>query len=189
MRNTTLHALEALICLPTLVMIVQREARMAAHRLWSLGCWSNLHPNKGHSSFFNWLQNSDPTFNMGVDVMRPAFNLESKYRVIMLTREDWTSGSRPPPEIKGLVWYTDGTRMKDGTGAGVYGQSLKRRLSFSLGRYTTVFQAEIFAILACVYDIQSQNRPEKYISICSDSQVALKALQSVKTTSSLVHQC
>ena len=59
---------------------------MAAHRLWSLGCWSNLHPNKGHSSFFNWLQNSDPTFNMGVDVMRPAFNLEPKYRVTMFTR-------------------------------------------------------------------------------------------------------
>ena len=111
------------------------------------------------------------------------------FRVTMLTREDWTLGTGTPPEIKGLVWYTDGSRMKEGTGAGVYGQSLKRRLSFSLGRYTTVFQAEIFAILACVYDIQSQNRPEKYISICSDSQAALKALQAVRTTSSLVHQC
>jgi len=121
--------------------------------------------------------------------MRPAFNLEPKYRVTMLTREDWTSGSGPPPEIKGLVCYTDGSRMKEGTGAGVYGQSLKRRLSFSLGKYTTVFQAEIYAILACAYDLQSLNRPEKYISICSDSQAALKALKAVKTTSSLVHQC
>jgi Fe2+ or Zn2+ uptake regulation protein len=34
-------------------------------------------------------------------------------------------------------------KLKEGTGAGVYGQSLKRRLSFSLGRYATVFQAEI----------------------------------------------
>ena len=63
--------------------------------------------------------------------------LKAPPRVTMLNREDWTLGSGPPPEIKGLVWYTDGSRMKEGTGAGVYGQSLKRRLSFSLGRYTT----------------------------------------------------
>ena len=79
--------------------------------------------------------------------------------------------------------------MKEGTGAGVFGQSVKRRLSFSLGRYTTVFQAEIYAILACVNEIQLQNRPEKYISICSDSQAALKALQAIKTTSYLVYHC
>jgi hypothetical protein len=40
--------------------------------------------------------------------------------------------------------------MREGTGAGVYGQSVRKRLSFSLGRYTTVFQAEIYAILACL---------------------------------------
>jgi hypothetical protein len=28
---------------------------------------------------------------------------------------------------------------------------------------TQVFQAEIYAILACVYEIQLQNRPEKYV--------------------------
>jgi ribonuclease HI len=121
--------------------------------------------------------------------MRPAFNLEPKYRVTMLTREEWIRGSGSPPYVKGLVWYTDGSKMKEGTGAGVYGQSVKRRLSFSLGRHTTVFQAEIYAILACVYEIQSYTGSEKYISICSDSQAALKALQAVRTTSPLVHQC
>jgi len=79
--------------------------------------------------------------------------------------------------------------LREGTGAGVYGQSAARRLSFSLGRYATVFQVEICAILASAYEIQSQNRPEKYVSICSDSLVALKALKVIRTTSSLVHQC
>jgi hypothetical protein len=125
---------------------------------------------------------------MGVDIMRPAFNLEPRYRVTMLTREDWTKGQGAPLEIKGLVWFTDGSKMKGGTGAGVYGQSLTRRLSFSLGKYATVFQAEIHAILACAYKIQSLKRPERYVSICSDSQAALKALQVVRT-SPLVHQC
>jgi hypothetical protein len=103
------------------------------------------------------------------------------------TFPDGQSGS--PPEVKGLIWYTDGSKMKEGTGAGVYGQSLKRRLGFPLSRYTTVFQAEIYAILACVYEIQLHIKSEKYISICSDSQVALKVLRAVRTTSPLVSQC
>jgi hypothetical protein len=98
---------------------------------------------------------------MGVDVRRPAFNLEHKYRVTMLTREDWTGGTGAPPVVKGLVWFTDWSRMTGGTGAGVYGQSVRRRLSFSLSKYATVFQAKIYAILACVHEIQLQNRPEK----------------------------
>ena len=64
-----------------------------------------------------------------------------------------------------------------------------RRLSFSLGRYATVFQAKKCAILACVYEIQFQSRPEKYVNICSDSHVALKALQVERTTFPLVQQC
>ena len=123
---------------------------------------------------------------MWVDVMRPVFNLEPQYRVIMLIREDWTKVTGAPPVVKGLVWFTG--RVQDEDGAGVYGQSVGRRLSFSLGRYATVFQAEIFAILACVYEIQSQNRSEKYVSICSDSQAALTALQATRT-SPFVQQC
>jgi hypothetical protein len=127
---------------------------------------------------------------MGGDAMRPAFNFEPKYRVTMLTREEWTKGAGTPPVVKGPVWFTDGSNMKEGTGARVYGQSVGRRLIFSLGRYATVFQAEIYsyAILACVHEIPFQNRPEKYASICSDSQAALKALQAVRT-SPLVQQC
>ena len=55
-------------------------------------------------------------------------------------------------------------------------------------RYATLFQAEIYAILACAYEIQLYGRPEKYLSICSDSQVALKAFQANRT-SPLVQQC
>jgi ribonuclease HI len=77
----------------------------------------------------------------------------------------------------------------EGTGAGFYGQSANRRLSISLGKYATDFQAEVCAILACVHEIETQDGPEKYVSICSNSQAALKALQAAKTTSPLVRQC
>ena len=48
-----------------------------------------------------------------------------------------------------------------------------------------VIQAEVYVILACAQEIEAQDRPEKYVSICSDSQAALKALQAAKTTSPL----
>ena len=70
----------------------------------------------------------------------------------------------------------------EGTGAGVYGQSVDRRLSMSLVKHATVFQTEVYAILACVQETETQDRPEKYVSICSDSQAALKALQPAKTS-------
>jgi len=111
--------------------------------------------------------------------MRPVFNLEPKYRVTMLTREDWTNGTGAPPAVKELIWFTDGSKMREGTRAGVYGQSVGRRHSLPLGRYAPVFQDEIYAILACVHEIQTQNRSENYINICSDSQAVLKALQTV----------
>ena len=133
------------------------------------GVWEvHLRPNRGHSSILMRHQQSDPSFSMGVDVMRPAFNLEPKYRVTMLTREEWTAGTGASTAVKGLVWFTDRSSMREGTGAGVCGQSVGRRLSFSLGRYATVFQAEICAILACAYEIQLQNRPERHVSMCSD---------------------
>jgi hypothetical protein len=118
---------------------------------------------------------------MGLDVMRPAFNLEPKYRVTMLTREEWTRGPGTPPEVKGLLWFTDGYRMKEGTAAAVYGQSVGRRLSIFLGKYDTVFQAEIDAILVCAYEIHMNVRPEKYAIICSDSSSGCQNSVSICT--------
>jgi len=75
-----------------------------------------------------------------------------------------------------------------GPGLGSMG-NMGRRLSICLGKHATVFQAEVYAILACVHEIATEDRQEKYISICSDSQAVLKVLQAAKTTSPLVRQC
>ena len=125
---------------------------------------------------------------MGVDVMRPVYNFEPQYKVTMLTKQDWTKATCTPA-IKGLACYKDWSKVRDGTGASVCGPSVGRRLSFSLGRYATVFQAEIYVILACAHEVQSRSRTERYVCICSDSLAALKALKAIKTTSPLVYQC
>jgi len=81
--------------------------------------------------------------------MRPACNFEPKHRVTMSTREEWTKGPKAPPAVQGPIWNTDESRKQKATGAGVFGQSFRRRLSISIGRYTIVFQAvKTYAILA-----------------------------------------
>ena len=69
-------------------------------------------------------------------------------------------------------------------GCSVFNQTTNLKLTLPLGMYGTVFQAEIYAIVACVSSLY--NEREASITICSDSQAALKALQSAKTRSSLV---
>jgi hypothetical protein len=120
-RTTHAGAMEAFTGLPPLDLVIYCEARSVAHRLWRLGCWSYLHPNRGHSSIPTRLQKCDPIFNMAVDVIRPVFNLKPKYRVTMLTREEWTRGPGTLPSVKGLVWSQIDPGLRRGPGLGSLG--------------------------------------------------------------------
>jgi hypothetical protein len=81
------------------------------------------------------------------------------------------------PDKKGvLIWYTDGSKTNKGTGAGVYCHGTRLRHSFSLGQYTTVFQAEVYAIKACAGANMDRNYKNRNIYILSDSQAEIKAL-------------
>jgi hypothetical protein len=114
MCTTPTNAMEALVGFPPLDLAVMGEARASVHYLRSLESWSYLHPNSGHSNILVRLHQSDPVFNMNVDVIRPAYNLEPKYRVALLSREDWAAGTRTPPIVKGHDWFTDGPGRRGG---------------------------------------------------------------------------
>jgi hypothetical protein len=61
------------------------------------------------------LQKSDFIFNMGVEVMKPVFNLETNYRFTVLTREERTIRSPGPLlRLKGLsgLWMGPGMWRK-----------------------------------------------------------------------------
>ena len=64
----------------------------------------------------------------------------------------------------------------------VCGQSVDIKLNIYVNKHAIVFEAEIYAILACVHEIE-------YVSICCDSQAALTALQAAKTKSPFVRRC
>ena len=51
----------------------------------------------------------------------------------------------------------DGSKTAEGNRVGVYGQSVNIRLSIPLGKCATVFQAVVYAILACVCETETQD--------------------------------
>jgi ribonuclease HI len=63
------------------------------------------------------------------------------------------------------------------------------KLSFSLERYMTVFQVEVYAIKACADENIDKNYKNRNIYIISESQAAIKALSKYQITSKLVWEC
>jgi hypothetical protein len=48
-------------------------------------------------------QKAGPIFNIGVDVITPGSNLDTKYMVTVLTREKWTRRPGTLPAVEVLV--------------------------------------------------------------------------------------
>jgi hypothetical protein len=98
---------------------------------------------------------------------------DRKYLWIWLLKaEAWFSSD-------GLKFYTDGSLFEGREGAGVFLEELDLKASFALGIVTTVFQAEVYAILACS-DCLRVCMTGKTICICSDSRfIGVKFAHSV----------
>lgn len=73
----------------------------------------------------------------------------------------------------------------DSSRAGVYNKALNIELSVKLGAKASVFQAEVFAISQCAE--LAMNAGLNHKIICSDSQAALKALNSFQRNSMYIN--
>jgi hypothetical protein len=94
-------------------------------------------------------------------------------------------GGFNPIERGGLIWFTDSSKKKKYTGAGVCCYGTRRKLSFSLGQHTILFQAQVYVIKACIDENLDRGYRNRNIYILSDSQAAIKALGKYQITSKL----
>ncbi|KMQ83130.1 lian-aa1 retrotransposon protein, partial [Lasius niger] len=85
-------------------------------------------------------------------------------------------------------WFTDGSGINHCFGAEIYGPKDDYRESISMGSHSTVFSAEILAILRCTEHL-TKNTIGRKINICSDSGAAILALAKTTTESYLVWDC
>ena len=87
------------------------------------------------------------------------------------------------------LWFTDGLGIHDCFGAGIFGPLCNYRESIPMGSLSTVFFAEVMAILRCTELVLTKNLMRRSIHICSDSRAALVALAKTTIKSSLVWKC
>ena len=175
-------ALETLLNMPPLHTCVKKEAISSAHRLFQNG---KFKPGdlSGHLRILEEVKLENASKPR--DQMTAILDLEVPFEVIIGDRPSWENKELPRANNASL-WYRDGSKLKE-AGMGVSGPNVK--LSKSLGKYSTIFQAELLAIDTCAEECINQGLQRKHIFILSDSQAALKALKAFKCESKLVWEC
>ncbi|KAJ8945132.1 hypothetical protein NQ318_001597 [Aromia moschata] len=117
--------------------------------------------------------------------MTPRTNYAKPFNIQL----NWDAKEETNCQERTLVWYTDGSKMDSGTGAGIYGERPRYRKYVPLGEYATVFQVEVDAIELCLRENIERGYRGKTILIHSDSPAALQALACKKIKSKLVWDC
>ena len=185
MKTAPTKALETVLNLAPLNIYVEAEARSTAYRIIidkGQGTFSTV----GHSQILSRVE-SEPIMGMIPDYTTTKYLFNQNFVVEIPDREKWSGGITL--EQHADIWYTDGSKTSFGTGAGIHGHRPKANYYFSLGKYATVFQAEVFGILRCAQIYKTKPLRGKLIYILSDSQAALKALNAYQTKSKLVWEC
>ena len=92
---------------------------------------------------------------MRSDWINKVYTIEKTYGIEIPDRDQWEQES---VKLNGLVYFVDGSKSPNGTGAGVVGAGGPRYgISISLGTEATILQAEIYAILACALALKKRN--------------------------------
>lgn len=183
LKSTPTAAMEMLLNVTPLHIHVKQEAIKSILRLKSFH--SPVTHMGGHMRILQEIKDQ-PTLLMDTDKMIRKYDFEKKFQTNIPSREDWKNGI---PVLNGFnsVWYTDGSKTPQGIGAGVFGP--RCNIVQPMGKFTTVFQAEIHAIELCASRILERKLQSQRIAILSDSQAALKALTSFEIDSNLVWNC
>ena len=183
-RTTPGAALEVILNIPPLPDFIESYALRSLYR-FKCGDHKSKILSYGHTNV-DVGQFLKHIYHMHHDFMISRFSFHKPFKILFPSREDWEMDKI---KCNGIVWYADGSRIENRTGAGIFCKSGNVKISFSLGIWATVFQAEVFAISACASYCLSKNYKGKNIYIFSDSQAALKSLGSCQFNSKLVWDC
>ena len=136
-------------------------ALRSKHRLIQSGDW--LRPGGNRLDTLTHVQRCDqlarhiPEYGLPCETyaILPA---NRRFKVETHSREEWRRGQTRPP-VQAVCCFTDGSRMLGRTGAGYLSQSpgnVDTEVALPLGRYPTVYQAEVFALLSAAVALKAQ---------------------------------
>lgn len=184
MSTTPGLALNAMLNLPPLHMQIQAEAKQAVLRIANLGLtnWKSQSLRSFQDSVL-----SVPTLGMSSDYTS-CLNFNRLFSLDLPSREDWTS-DLVTWQKGSMKWFTDGSKSGACVGSGIYGERPKHKSCRNLGKFASIFQAEVYAILECAEINLNKPYSNQCIYIHSDSKAALLALNSDIIKSKLVQNC
>ena len=187
LRTTPTAALQVFLDLPPLSLTVKAVAMATCFRLMSLNLWCSKRFETGHRIIRSELLREIPGARFDSDLMPSNYFFSKPFKVSFPERARWTEEAFPDPDAK-LV-FTDGSKIGEVCGAGVFFGEKEGEISTPLGKWVTVFQAELKAIETAARSEFVHDCPEQKIIFCSDSRAALGAVGSNKVNIMSVYQC
>lgn len=181
--STPTAALEVMLHLLPLDLYCRSQAAISAVRLKEAGWWKGR--QVGHATIIQ--ETGDIRYNRSTDYQVPTLDFSRNFEIKVPSREEW---ERQDVIGEGeTAIYTDGSKMSEGTGAGVYSSYWGFSESYRLPDECSVFQAELTAVFQAALLVAVSDESNKDITIYTDSQAAIKALESPVTNSKLVQLC
>ena len=118
-----------------------------------------------------------PFLPITTDFRNPMeLNLNPVLNIAFPSREEWERGV--VDKEAGISFYTDGSKLDNRVGGGVFSAKLDTKIAFRLPDHCSVFQAEVTAIKESLLVLTRSVLTTRNIFIYTDSQAALKSLMS-----------
>lgn len=189
LRTTPTAAMEVLLGITPLHIHLQSEATKTTYRLYhsTNGTLAINNIRMEQTELLDEILNHS-TLAMPSDLMPKTTSYTKPYSVTIPDRKEWEQ-SRMELEKADICMYTDGSKMPSGVGAGIYGRKPRTEITISRGKLSSIFQAEVHAIETCARMLDERQLKHRNIKIFSDSQAALKALESITCTSKAIWSC
>ena len=147
---------------------------LACYRMKVNSQWA--HTLCGHTKIDNQLATNVPLSKMRGDKTLPKYVFDKNDTVFLPSRDNWlTHNVRLTDDI---ICFTDWSKHPGlgQTGASVYNQTTNQVYMFPLGMYTTVFQAEVYAICVCAKILLMESEASIAISLAVGGVEIFKAL-------------
>lgn len=178
-------ALETILYLTPLHILVETEAISTFSRLRK-DARINI-KNIGPSKIWFDSEQLLPDTHIILDTITKTHKFDKRFNLIIPDRSQWMSGN--PINNQGINIFTDGSLMNKSAGAGIYCEAPFLEIALPLGKYCSIYLAEVMAMVKSCQSLMEHNTVNREISIYTDSQAVIKALRSNTFTSALTLEC
>jgi len=178
-RTASTAALKLIIGILPLAVYIKQEAMASCFRLIINA--QGVQTTSGHTKIKNILATYIPLSQHRELIKFNQNMFDKNFTVCIPNRQDWKNGIILNNYV---VCFTGGSRFEQTglSGASVCNQTDGEEFILPLGRHTSVFQAEVYALLYCARLENLVNRNNSSIAICCDSLAAINAMSAFKAT-------